>query len=82
MLVGQQGEIVLSDFDIAAIAHNTTSRTAQEALGTIPYMGSRVKSRLRLVLPVINMRWGWWSMNGSVENVPLKGLLLRFLPSI
>lgn len=38
MLIGLRNEVVLSDFGIAAIAHSTTSRTAQESIGTIPYM--------------------------------------------
>ena len=38
MLVGRRNEVVLSDFGIAAIAHSTSSMTAQASIGTIPYM--------------------------------------------
>lgn len=38
MLIGRRGEILLSDFGIATIAHSTTSQSAQAAIGTIPYM--------------------------------------------
>ncbi len=38
MLVGRHHEVVLSDFGIAAIAHNTSSMTDQMPVGTIPYM--------------------------------------------
>jgi len=35
MLIGRRGEVVLSDFGIAAIAHSTSSMTAQASVGTI-----------------------------------------------
>ena len=38
MLIGRRNEVVLSDFGIAAIAHSTSSMTAQASMGTIPYM--------------------------------------------
>lgn len=38
MLIGVRGEILLSDFGIATIAHGTSSQSAQVAIGTIPYM--------------------------------------------
>src|SRR5436190_2933718 len=38
MLIGRDGEILLSDFGTAATAHNTTSMSLQSPVGTIPYM--------------------------------------------
>lgn len=38
MLIGRRNEVVLSDFGIAAIAHSTSSMTAQASMGTVPYM--------------------------------------------
>ncbi len=38
MLVGRQQEVLLSDFGLAALAHSTGSLSAQEAVGTLPYM--------------------------------------------
>lgn len=38
MLVGQRGEVLLSDFGIATIAHSTQSMSTQASVGTFPYM--------------------------------------------
>jgi serine/threonine protein kinase len=38
MLLGQQGETVLSDFGIATVAHRTSSLQTQDNPGTPPYM--------------------------------------------
>jgi len=38
MLVGRQQEVLLSDFGLAALAHSSASLSAQEAVGTLPYM--------------------------------------------
>ncbi|SRR5579884_705418 len=38
MLVGKQGEILLSDFGIAAVAHSTSSMSTQSSMGTLTYM--------------------------------------------
>jgi serine/threonine protein kinase len=38
MLIGLQGDILLSDFGIATIAHGTNSQSAQLAVGTLSYM--------------------------------------------
>ncbi len=38
MLVGRQGEILLSDFGIAAVAHSTSSMHTESAVGTLAYM--------------------------------------------
>lgn len=38
MLIGRQGEILLSDFGIAAMAHQTSSMSTQQPTGTVPYM--------------------------------------------
>ncbi len=38
MLINQQGQIVLSDFGVASIAHSTKSQTTAEMAGTVPYI--------------------------------------------
>jgi serine/threonine protein kinase len=38
MLLGKGGQVVLSDFGIATIAHQTSSMRTQDLVGTIPYM--------------------------------------------
>jgi serine/threonine protein kinase len=38
LLVGRRGEVLLSDFGIAVVAHQTTSLTTQQGLGTISYV--------------------------------------------
>ena len=38
MLLGRQGQVLLSDFGLAIIAHSTLSMATQEFQGTLPYM--------------------------------------------
>ena len=38
MLVGRHGEVLLSDFGLAALAHSSASLSTQEVIGTLPYM--------------------------------------------
>ncbi len=38
MLVGEHGEVLLSDFGIAVVAHSSLSQTSQEVVGTFAYM--------------------------------------------
>jgi len=38
MLLGSNGELLLSDFGIAAVAHSTTTQKTQEIAGTVAYM--------------------------------------------
>ena len=38
ILLGRQGEILLSDFGIAVIAHTSRSERPQDIVGTLPYM--------------------------------------------
>src|SRR5256712_1250016 len=38
LLLGRQQEVLLSDFGLAALAHSSASLSAQEAVGTLPYM--------------------------------------------
>src|SRR5438128_9133341 len=38
LLVGRQQEVLLSDFGLAALAHSSASLSAQEVVGTLPYM--------------------------------------------
>ena len=48
MLLGKHYEVLLSDFGISTIAHNTTSQSVQAAAGTIAYMApEQIKGRPR-----------------------------------
>lgn len=38
MLLGRQGEMLLSDFGIAVVAHNSRSQNTEEVIGTLSYM--------------------------------------------
>lgn len=38
MLVGKRGDILLSDFGIASVAHSTSSMSTQASIGTLPFM--------------------------------------------
>ncbi len=38
LLVGNQGQILLSDFGIVAVAHSTSSMNTQNSMGTLAYM--------------------------------------------
>ncbi|GHO49919.1 serine/threonine protein kinase [Ktedonospora formicarum] len=84
MLIGQRGEIVLSDFGIAAIAHNTTSRTAQEAVGTAPYMApEQIQAQARAAsdqyaLGVVVYEWlaGERPFEGSFTEIFAKHLMV------
>ncbi|HEU5368578.1 MAG TPA: serine/threonine-protein kinase, partial [Ktedonobacterales bacterium] len=48
LLVGRKDEVLLSDFGIAVVAHQTTSLTTQDGLGTISYVApEQLRSRPR-----------------------------------
>src|SRR5205085_8354272 len=48
ILIGRNGEILLSDFGIAAVAHSEGSMTTQEMAGTVPYMApEQIKGKPR-----------------------------------
>lgn len=49
LLVGRQGEILLSDFGIAVVAHKTQSLSTQEVIGSVSYMApEQIQGKPRL----------------------------------
>ena len=82
MLIGRQGDILLSDFGIATIAHNTTSMSVQMAVGTIPYMApEQIQEHPRpasdqYALGVAAYTWlgGEYPFNGSPTEIVVKHL--------
>jgi Protein kinase domain/DnaJ C terminal domain len=63
MLVGRQGEILLSDFGIAVIAHKTQSLATQEVIGSVSYMApEQIQGKPRLAsdqysLAIVAYEW-------------------------
>jgi WD40 repeat protein len=83
MLIGRRSELVLSDFGIAAIAHNTSSMSHQASVGTIPYMApEQIQSQARAAsdqyaLAIIAYEWlsGARPFEGSYTEVFAKHLM-------
>ncbi len=82
MLVGRQQEVLLSDFGLAALAHSTGSLSAQEAVGTLPYMApEQIEGHPRAAsdqyaLAVVVYEWlcGERPFEGSVTEIIVKHL--------
>ncbi|MBV9229384.1 MAG: serine/threonine protein kinase [Chloroflexi bacterium] len=82
MLIGRQGEIVLSDFGIVAVAHSTSSMRAQSFAGTVPYMApEQIKQYPRresdqYALAIVVYEWlsGELPFNGTPEEIAVKHL--------
>lgn len=83
MLLNQQGQIVLSDFGVASIAHNTRSQTLAEVAGTISYIApEQIQGHPRLAsdqyaLGVVVYEWlnGERPFRGSFGEVASQHLL-------
>jgi serine/threonine protein kinase len=83
MLIGRRNEIVLSDFGIAAIAHSTSSMTAQASIGTVPYMApEQIQEHPRAAsdqyaLGIVIYEWltGELPFNGSFTEIFAKHLM-------
>ena len=83
MLLGRRNEVVLSDFGIAAIAHSTSSMTAQASIGTIPYMApEQIQEHPRAAsdqyaLGIVIYEWlsGDLPFNGSFTEIFAKHLM-------
>ena len=83
MLIGRRNEVVLSDFGIAAIAHSTSSMTAQASMGTIPYMApEQIQEHPRAAsdqyaLGIVVYEWlsGELPFNGSFTEIFAKHLM-------
>jgi peptide/nickel transport system substrate-binding protein len=84
MLVGRQQEVLLSDFGLAAMAHSSASLSAQEAVGTLPYMApEQIEGHPRAAsdqyaLGVVVYEWlcGSRPFEGSVSEVMVQHLSL------
>ncbi len=83
MLIGRHNEVILSDFGIAAIAHNTSSMTAQSSVGTIPYMApEQIQAQARAAsdqysLGIVVYEWlcGERPFEGSYTEIFAKHLM-------
>lgn len=84
MLIGRRGEILLSDFGIATIAHSTTSQSAQAVIGTIPYMAPEqiqeyprpASDQYALGITVYEWLAGEWPFQGSFTEIAVKHALM------
>ncbi len=82
ILLGRHEEVLLSDFGLAALAHSTGSLSAQEAVGTLPYMApEQIEGRPRAAsdqyaLGVVVYEWlcGSRPFEGSVSEVMVQQL--------
>jgi serine/threonine protein kinase len=82
MLLGQHNELLLSDFGIVAIAHATSSMSAQSSAGTIPYMApEQIQSHPRpasdqYALAIVVYQWlcGELPFQGSFPEIVAKQL--------
>ncbi len=85
MLINQQGQIVLSDFGIATIAHSTSSMTSQPSGGTPPYMApEQLQEHARpasdqYALAVVIYEWlcGELPFDGSPAEIFAKHLMVN-----
>jgi serine/threonine protein kinase len=83
MLIDQQGRIVLSDFGVASIAHNTTSQTLAAFAGTVAYIApEQIQGRPRTAsdqyaLAVVIYEWlsGERPFQGSVTEIMSQHLM-------
>jgi peptide/nickel transport system substrate-binding protein len=82
MLLGRREEVLLSDFGLAALAHSTGSLSAQDAVGTLPYMApEQIEGHPRAAsdqyaLGVVVYEWlcGSRPFEGSVSEVMVQQL--------
>ncbi|HZU01428.1 MAG TPA: protein kinase [Ktedonobacteraceae bacterium] len=84
ILIGRHGEILLSDFGIAAVAHSDGSMTTQEMAGTVPYMApEQIRGKPRpasdqYALAVVVYEWlcGTRPFNGSSIDVMMQHMTI------
>src|SRR5579859_5469212 len=83
MLVGRQQEVLLSDFGIATIAHNTSSQSVEAMAGTVPYMApEQVEGKPRvasdqyaLAITVYEWLCGERPFNGTATEIAMQHAL-------
>jgi serine/threonine protein kinase len=74
MLLGPHNEVILTDFGIATIAHNTLSMSTQNGAGTIAYMAPEQINRKpqpasdQYALGIVTYEWlcGEYPFNGTI----------------
>ncbi len=84
LLLGRQQQVLLSDFGLAALAHSSASLSAQEAVGTLPYMapeqigGHARAASDQYALGVIVYEWlcGARPFEGSVTELMVQHLTM------
>src|SRR2546428_8884967 len=84
MLLGRQQEVLLSDFGLAALTHSSASLSAQEAVGTLPYMapeqieGHPSAASDQYALGVVVYEWlcGARPFEGSVTEMMVQHLTM------
>jgi Tol biopolymer transport system component len=82
ILLGRQGEILLSDFGIAVIAHTSRSERPQDIVGTLPYMApEQIQGRPRpasdqYALGITVYEWfcGYPPFRGTAAEVAMQHL--------
>ncbi len=88
MLIGKQGQILLSDFGLAVIARTSQSQIAQEIGGTVVYMAPELlqgKARPasdQYALAVIVYQWlsGEWPFEGTYREIAFQHMLANPVP--
>jgi hypothetical protein len=77
MLLGGQGELLLTDFGIASLAHATASMSEADQAGTVPYMApEQLQGRPRpasdqYALGIVVYEWicGTWPFQGTFAEI-------------
>jgi serine/threonine protein kinase len=85
MLVGQNGEILLSDFGVATLSHNTSSLSVQTIAGTTPYMapeqihGHPVPASDQYALGIVVYEWlcGTRPFQGTAIEIALQHVMAQ-----
>ena len=84
MLLDECNKILLSDFGVATIAHNTTSQSAQAVIGTVAYMAPEqfqeyprpASDQYALAITVYEWLSGTRPFNGTFTEVAVKHALV------
>lgn len=80
MLLDKCGQILISDFGVATIAHNTTSQSAQAIIGTVAYMAPEqfqeyprpASDQYALAITVYEWLTGERPFNGTFTEIAVK----------
>src|SRR5579859_1535054 len=88
MLIGKQGQVLLSDFGLAVIARTSQSQITQEVGGTVVYMApEQLQGKARptsdqYALAVIAYQWlsGEWPFEGTYREIAFQHMLANPVP--